>query len=46
LKVRVGNIGTADGGRQAFDAVTSAETDITALIQRTLETVAGPTAPR
>jgi hypothetical protein len=39
LEVRVGNVETADGGRQVFGAVTRAETDITALIQRTLETV-------
>jgi hypothetical protein len=39
LEVRVGNIETVDGGRQVFGAVTRAETDITALIQRTLETV-------
>jgi hypothetical protein len=30
---------TVDGGRQVFGAVTRAETDITALIQRTLKTV-------
>jgi hypothetical protein len=39
LEVRVGNIETVDGGRQVFGAVARAETDITALIQRTLETV-------
>ena len=39
LEVRVGNVETVDGGRQVFGAVTKAETDITALIQRTLETV-------
>ena len=39
LEVRVGNVETVDGGRQVFGAVTRAETDITALIQRTLETV-------
>ena len=38
LEVRVGNIETETGGRQVFGAVTRAETDITALIQRTLET--------
>ena len=38
LEVRVGNVETVDGGRQVFGAVTRAETDITALIQRTLET--------
>jgi hypothetical protein len=37
LEVRVGNIETADGGRQVFGAVTRADTDITALIQRTLK---------
>jgi len=39
LEVRVGNVETADGGRQVFAAATRAGTDITALIQRTLETV-------
>src|SRR5271166_7161796 len=39
LEVRVGNVETVDGGRQVFGAVTRAETDITALIQGTLETV-------
>src|ERR1700733_6527603 len=39
LEVRVGNVEAVDGGRQVFGAVTRAETDITALIQRTLETV-------
>jgi hypothetical protein len=39
LEVRVGNVETADGGRQVFGAVAKAETDLTALIQRTLETV-------
>jgi hypothetical protein len=39
LEVRVGNVETETGGRQVFAAVTRAETDITALIQRTLETV-------
>jgi hypothetical protein len=39
LEVRVGNVETGDGGRQVFGAVARAETDITALIQRTLETV-------
>jgi hypothetical protein len=43
LEVRVGNIETVDGGRQAFGAVSRAETDLTALIQRTLAT-AGRTA--
>jgi hypothetical protein len=39
LEVRVGNVETVDGGRQVFSAVTRDETDITALIQRTQETV-------
>jgi hypothetical protein len=39
FEVQVGNIETADGGRQLFGAVTRAETDITALIERTLGTV-------
>jgi len=39
LAVRVGNVEAVDGGRQVFGAITRAETDITALIQRTLETV-------
>jgi hypothetical protein len=39
LEVRVGNVETETGGRQVFGAVTRAETDITALIKRTLETV-------
>jgi hypothetical protein len=38
LEVRVGNVETVSGARQVFGAVTRAETDITALIQRTLET--------
>ena len=38
LEVRVGNVETADGARQVFGAVARAETDFTALIQRTLET--------
>jgi hypothetical protein len=38
LEVRVGNIETETGGRQVFGAVTRSETDITALIQRTLGT--------
>src|SRR4051812_37880623 len=38
LEVRVGNVETDNGGRQVFGAVTRAETDLTALIQRTLET--------
>jgi hypothetical protein len=39
LEVRVGNVETGDGGRQIFGSVARAETDITALIQRTLEIV-------
>ena len=39
LEVRVGNAETETGGRQVFGAVAKTETDITALIQRTLETV-------
>jgi hypothetical protein len=39
LEVRVGNVETVDGRRQLFGAVAKAETDITALIQQTLETV-------
>jgi hypothetical protein len=38
LEVRVGNIETETGGCQVFGAVTRSEIDITALIQRTLET--------
>ncbi len=39
LEVRVGNVEAVGGGRHVFGAVTRAETDITALIKRTLETV-------
>jgi hypothetical protein len=39
LEVRVGNVETAGGGRQVFGAVTRADTAITALIRRTIETV-------
>ncbi len=39
FEVRVGNVETADGGRQVFGAVAKADTDITALIRRNLETV-------
>jgi hypothetical protein len=39
LEVRVGNVETETGGRQVFGAVTRADTDITALIRRTVETV-------
>src|SRR3954452_3193265 len=46
LEVRVGNVETAEGGRQVFGAVAGTETDITAVIQRTLETWAGPTPRR
>jgi hypothetical protein len=39
LEVRVGNVETETGGRQVFGAVTRADTDVTALIRRTVETV-------
>src|ERR1700712_2648292 len=39
LEVRVGNVETETGGRQVFAAVARTETDITVLIQRTLESV-------
>jgi hypothetical protein len=39
LEVRVGNVETAGGGRQVFGAVTRADTEITALLRRTIETV-------
>jgi hypothetical protein len=39
LEFHVGNVETETGGRQVFGAVTKAGTDITALIQRPLETV-------
>ena len=39
LEVRVGNVETAAGGRQVFGAVAKADTDITVLIRRSLETV-------
>lgn len=39
LEVRVGNVETVGGGRQVFGAVARTETDITALTERTLETV-------
>jgi hypothetical protein len=39
LEVRVGNVETGDGGRQVFGAVTRADTDLTALLHRNLETV-------
>jgi hypothetical protein len=38
LEVRVGNVETKTGGRQVFGTVSKAETDIIALIQRTLKT--------
>jgi len=39
LEVRVGNVETSDGGRQVFGAVARTDTDIAALIRRSLETV-------
>ena len=39
LEVRVGNVETVDGDRPVYGSVSPAETDITALIKRTLETV-------
>ena len=39
LEVRVGNVETAGGGRQVFGAVAKADTDITALIRRNLQSV-------
>jgi len=39
LEVRVGNVETASGGRQVFGAVAKADTDIQALIRRTLDAV-------
>lgn len=39
LEVRVGNVETAKGGRQVFGAVARSETDIAALIRRSLEAV-------
>ena len=39
LEVRVGNVETVDSDRRVFAAVSRAETDIVALIKRTLETV-------
>ena len=39
LEVRVGNVETVAGDRQVFASVSRAETDITALIKRTMETV-------
>ena len=46
LEVRVGNVETADGGRQVFGAVAKADTDIAALIRRNLEASAEPPTPR
>jgi hypothetical protein len=39
LEVRVGNVETVDGGRQVFGAAARTETDMTALIQRTFDSV-------
>ena len=39
LEVRVGNVETATGGRQVFRSVAKAETEITVMIRRSLETV-------
>jgi hypothetical protein len=39
LEVRVGNVETADGGRQVFGAPAKADTDITALLRRNLQSV-------
>jgi hypothetical protein len=39
LEVHVGNIETVDGGRQVFGAVARVESDLIALMQRSLETV-------
>jgi hypothetical protein len=39
LEVRVSNVETVDGDRQVYSSVSRAETNITALIKRTLETV-------
>ena len=39
LEVRVGNVETSEGARQVFGAVARTETDIAALIRRSLETV-------
>jgi hypothetical protein len=41
LEVRVGNVETVGGGRQVFGAIARTETDITALIRRTLEPKSG-----
>jgi hypothetical protein len=39
LEVRIGNVETETGGRQVFGAVTKADTDIKALIRRSLDAV-------
>jgi len=39
LEVRIGNVETADGRRQVFGAVAKSDTDIAALIRRSLEAV-------
>ena len=39
LEVRAGNVETAAGGRQVFGAVAKADTDIDALIRRSLDAV-------
>jgi hypothetical protein len=39
VEVRVGNVETSGGGRQVFGAVARTDTDIAALIRRSLETV-------
>ena len=39
LEVRVGNVETADGGRQVFGAVARSETDIAVVIRRSLDAV-------
>jgi hypothetical protein len=39
LEVRVGNVETADGGRQVFGAAAKADTDITALLRQNLQSV-------
>ena len=39
LEVRVGNVETASGGRQVFGAVAKADTDLSALLRRSLRTV-------
>jgi len=43
LEVRVGNVETAEGGRQVFGAVARSGTDVTALIRRAAEN--RPTVP-